>query len=86
MPHSIGRMSRISTISESPGSAPVTATGPVAPLMREKSIPVTRSLSLVICPVKQSFVSNVTVSPGSTSRTGTRSGPKAQTTSSREIL
>ena len=84
-PHSIGRTSRISATSESPGSAPFTATGPVAPLIRDMSISVTRSSSLRICPVKQSFVSNVTVSPGSTSSTGTRSGPKAQITSSREI-
>src|SRR3954471_6696709 len=83
-PHSIGRTSRISAMSESPGSAPFTATGPVALLIRERSISVTRSSSLRIWPVKQSFVSNVTVSPGSTSRAGRRSGPKAQTTSSRD--
>src|SRR6266550_5545778 len=83
-PHSMGRTSRISTISESPGSAPFTATGPVAPLIRERSISVTRSSSLRICPVKQSLVSNVTVSPGSTSRTGRRSGPKVQITWSRD--
>ena len=34
--------------------------------------------------MKQSFVSNVTTSPGSTSSTGSRSGPNAQITSSRE--
>src|SRR5262249_20401924 len=51
---------------------------------REKSIAVTRSDSDAICPVKQSFVSNVTTAPGSTSSTGSRSGPKAQITSSRE--
>ena len=83
-PHSIGRTSRISAINESPGSAPFTATGPVALLIRERSISVTRSSSLRIWPVKQSFVSNVTVSPGSTSRTGRRSGPKDQITSSRD--
>src|SRR5712671_2791567 len=83
-PHSIGRTSRMSTISESPGSAPFTATGPVALLMRERSISVTRSFSLRIWPVKQSFVSKVTVSPGSTSRTGRRSGPNDQITSSRD--
>src|SRR6266581_2853432 len=83
-PHSTGRTSRMSTISESPGSAPFTATGPVALLIRERSISVTRSLSLLICPVKQSFVSNVTVSPGSTSRTGRRSGPNDQITWSRD--
>ena len=82
-PHSTGRTSRISATSESPGSAPRTATGPVALLMRPRSMSVTRSVSLVICPVKQSFVSKVTTSPGSTSRTGSRSGPKAQITWSR---
>ena len=82
-PHSTGRTSRISTISESPGSAPLTATGPVALLRREKSTEVTRSSSLRIWPLKQSFVSKVTVSPGSTSRTGSSSGPKAQITCSR---
>src|SRR5919201_6173010 len=82
-PHSIGRTSRISTTSESPGSAPRTATGPVAPLIRERSISVTRSSSLRICPVKQSFVSKVTTSPGSTSSTGWRSGPNDQMTSLR---
>src|SRR5437899_381891 len=83
-PHSIGRTSRISAISESPGSAPFTATGPVALLMRDMSIPVTRSSSLRIWPVKQSFVSNVTTSPGSTSSTGWRSGPNDQITWSRD--
>src|SRR5438309_10492205 len=83
-PHSMGRTSRISTISESPGSAPFTATGPVALLIRERSISVTRSSSLRICPVKQSFVSNVTLSPRSTSSTGWRSGPNDQITSSRD--
>src|SRR5690348_11676482 len=82
-PHSIGRTSRISATSESPGSAPFTATGPVALLMRDRSISVTRSSSLRICPVKQSFVSKVTVSPGSTSSTGWRSGPNDQITSLR---
>src|SRR3954451_8906603 len=80
-PHSTGRTSRISATSESPGSAPRTATGPVALLIRERSISVTRSSSLWICPVKQSFVSKVTTSPGSTSSTGWRSGPNDQTTS-----
>ena len=37
-PTSIGRTSRISATSESPGSAPLTATGPVALLTRSKSI------------------------------------------------
>ena len=83
-PHSIGRTSRISATSESPGSAPRTATGPVAPLIRARSISVTRSSSLRICPVKQSFVSKVTVSPGPTSSTGSRSGPNDQITWSRE--
>src|ERR1700704_3963327 len=83
-PHSMGRTSRMSTMSESPGSAPFTATGPVALLIRERSISVTRSSSLRICPVKQSFVSNVTVSPGSTSSTGWRSGPNDQITWSRD--
>src|SRR5207237_9827275 len=82
-PHSIGRTSRISATSESPGSAPFTATGPVAELIRDRSISVTRSSSLRICPVKQSFVSNVTVSPGSTSSTGWRPGPNDQITSLR---
>src|SRR3954469_16287411 len=82
-PHSIGRTSSISATSESPGSAPRTATGPVAPLIRSRSISVTRSSSERIWPVKQSFVSNVTVSPGSTSSTGSRSGPNDQITSSR---
>ena len=75
-PHSIGRTSRISTTSESPGSAPFTATGPVALLIRDRSISVTRSSSLRICPVKQSFVSNVTMSPGSTSSTGLEVRPE----------
>src|SRR3954465_13699874 len=83
-PHSIGRTSRISATSESPGSAPRTATGPVALLMRSRSMSVTRSASLRICPVKQSFVSKVTTSPGSTSSTGWRSGPNDQTTWSLE--
>ena len=83
-PHSIGRTSRISAISESPGSAPFTATGPVALLIRVMSMPVTRSSSLRICPVKQSFVSKVTVAPGSTSSTGSRSGPNDQITWSRD--
>src|SRR5690348_4947336 len=82
-PHSIGRTSRISATSESPGSAPLTETGPVAPLIRERSISVTRSSSLRIWPVKQSFVSKVTTSPGSTSSTGWRSGPNDQITSLR---
>src|SRR5262245_50047714 len=82
-PTSIGRTSRISATTLSPGSAPRTATGPVALLTRSKSIAVTRSSSLVICPVKQSFVWNVTVSPGSTSSTGWRSGPNDQITCSR---
>jgi hypothetical protein len=60
------------------------ATGPVAPLIRERSISVTRSSSLRICPVKQSFVSKVTTSPGSTSSTGWRSGPNDQITWSRD--
>src|SRR3989442_12638110 len=83
-PHSTGRTSRISATSESPGSASRTATGPVAPLMRERSISVTRSASLLIWPVKQSFVWKVTVSPGSTSSTGWRSGPNDQITWSRD--
>src|SRR5690242_2815375 len=82
-PHSIGRTSRISATSESPGSAPLSATGPVALLIRERSISVTRSSSLRIWPVKQSFVSKVTTSPGSTSSTGWRSGPNDQITSLR---
>src|SRR2546421_5739970 len=82
-PHSMGRTSRICATSESPGSAPFTATGPVAELIRDRSISVTRSSSLRICPVKQSFVSNVTVSPGSTSSTGWRPGPNDQITSLR---
>jgi hypothetical protein len=44
-PHSIGRTSRISTTNESPGSTPRTATGPVALLIRSRSISVTRSSS-----------------------------------------
>src|SRR5919199_3218546 len=82
-PQSIGRTSRISATSESPGSAPATATGPVAPLIRSRSISVTRSSSERIWPVKQSFVSKTTVSPGSTSSTGSRSGPNDQITWSR---
>ena len=73
-PHSTGRTSRISATSESPGSAPRTATGPVALLIRPRSISVTRSSSLRIWPEKQSFVSNVTTSPGSTSSTGSQVG------------
>src|SRR5580765_1672147 len=83
-PFGPGRMSSSSTTSESPGSAPFTATGPVALFTREKSIAVTRSSSDWICPVKQSLVSNVTTAPGSTSSTGSRCGPKPQITSSRE--
>src|SRR5215831_2818636 len=83
-PRGPGRTSSTSTTSESPGSAPRTATGPVALFTREKSIAVTRSASDAICPVKQSFVSNVRTAPGSTSSTGSRSGPKLQITSSRE--
>src|SRR5438105_14786593 len=83
-PQSIGVTSRISAISESPGSAPFTATGPVALLIRSRSISVTRSSSERIWPVKQSFVSKVTVSPGSTSSTGSRSGPNDQITWSRD--
>jgi hypothetical protein len=49
-----------------------------------ESISVTRSSSLRIWPVKQSFVSKVTVSPGWTSSTGSRSGPNDQITWSRE--
>ena len=85
-PFATGVTSRISTTSESPGSAPRTATGPVAPLTRSKSIAVTRSASLWIWPVKQSFVSKVTTEPGSTSRTGSISGPKPQTIWSRVTL
>src|SRR5919201_81882 len=83
-PQSIGFTSRISATSESPGSAPLTATGPVAPLIRSRSISVTRSSSERIWPVKQSFVSKTTVSPGSTSSTGSRSGPNAQIIWSRD--
>src|SRR4051794_499197 len=83
-PRGPGRTSSSSTTSESPGSAPFTATGPVALFTRAKSIAVTRSSSDAIWPVKQSFVSNVTTAPGSTSSTGSRSGPKPQITSSRE--
>src|SRR3954470_12440780 len=83
-PRGPGRTSSSSTMSESPGSAPFTATGPVALFTRVKSIAVTRSSSEAICPVKQSFVSNVTTAPGSTSSTCSRFGPKPQITSSRE--
>src|SRR5919197_4339327 len=83
-PQSIGLTSRISATSESPGSAPCTATGPVALLIRPMSISVTRSSSERIWPVKQSFVSKTTVSPGPTSSTGSRSGPNAQITWSRD--
>ena len=82
-PRGPGRTSSSSTTSESPGSAPRTATGPVALLTREKSMSLTRSASDWICPVKQSFVSKRTVAPGSTSSTGSRSGPKPQITWSR---
>src|SRR5919109_4751185 len=84
-PHSIGFTSSSSTTSESPGSAPLTATGPDAPLMRLKSISVTRSSSDRIWPVKQSFVSILTTAPGSTSTTGSMSGPKDQITLSRPM-
>src|SRR6266508_4901144 len=83
-PFGPGRTSSNSTTSESPGCAPFTATGPVSLFTREKSIDVTRSSSDWICPVKQSFVSKVTTAPGSTSSTGSSSGPKPQITSSRE--
>src|SRR5436305_7742151 len=83
-PRGPGRTSSSSTTSESPGSAPFTATGPVALFTRAKSIAVTRSSSDAIWPVKQSLVSNVTTAPGSTSSTGSSSGPKPQNTSSRE--
>ena len=85
-PHSIGFTSRSSTVSESPGSAPVTAIGPVAELIRSKSMPVTRSSSVWIWPVKQSFVSSLTTAPGSTSSTGSRSGANDQMTWSRETV
>src|SRR5215213_2668543 len=75
-------MSRISTMRLSPGSAPRTKTGPVAGLTLEKSMSVTRSFSVWIWPEKQSWVSKVTTSPGSTSRMGFISGPKAKTASS----
>src|SRR5215218_7563547 len=77
-----GRMSRISTIRLSPGSAPRTETGPVAGLTLEKSMSVTRSLSVWIWPEKQSWVSKVTTSPGSISKTGFISGPNPKTASS----
>src|SRR5829696_442033 len=77
-----GRMSSISTIRLSPGAAPRTATGPVAGLTFEKSISVTRSLSVCIWPEKQSWVSKVTTEPGSTSSTGSISGPKLNAASS----
>src|SRR4051794_17569553 len=83
-PRGPGRTSSSSTTSESPSSAPLTATGPVALFTREKSIAVTRSSSDAIWPVKQSFVSKVTTAPGSTSSAGSSSGPKPQITSSRE--
>ncbi len=54
-PRSTGRTSSSSTTSESPGSAPRTAIGPVALLTRSKSISVTRSASVWIWPVKQSL-------------------------------
>src|SRR5215212_4583645 len=77
-----GLMSRISTMRLSPGSAPRTKTGPVAGLTLEKSMSVTRSFSVWICPEKQSWVSKVTTSPVSTSKTGCISEPKAKTASS----
>src|SRR5829696_2314420 len=77
-----GLMSRISTMRLSPGSAPRTETGPVAGFTFEKSMSVTRSLSVWICPEKQSWVSKVTTSPGSTSKMGFISGPKPKTASS----
>jgi hypothetical protein len=82
-PQSMGRTSRISATSESPGIAPLTATGPVALLIRSRSISVTRSSSLRIWPEKQSLVSNVTTDPGSTSSTGSSAGPNDQITWSR---
>src|SRR5437763_7999076 len=83
-PRGPGRTSSSSTTSESQGSAPFTATGPVALFTRAKSIAVTRSSSDAIWPVKQSLVSNVTTAPASTSSTGSSSGPKPQITSSRK--
>src|SRR5581483_8433493 len=58
--------------------------GAVALLMRVRSISVTRSSSLRIWPVKQSFFWKVTTSPGSASSTGCRSGPNDQITWSRD--
>src|SRR2546423_1067528 len=58
-----------------------------APAPRRRSsrlISVTGSSSERIWPVKQSFVSKTTVSPGSTSSTGSRSGPNDQITWSRD--
>src|ERR671917_527655 len=77
-----GLMSRISTTRLSPGSAPRTESGPVAGLTFEKSMSVTRSLSVWIWPEKQSWVSKVTTSPGSASKIGFISGPKPKMASS----
>ena len=58
------------TESESPGSAPLTAIGPVALLTRFKSSWAIVSFSLCTWPVKQSHVSISMTVPGSTVTTG----------------
>src|SRR6266446_1469740 len=67
-PHSLGRTSRISTSSMSPGLAPTIATGPVSGWMTLKSsfARISTLLAGVICPSEASWVSSSTMSPGST--------------------
>ena len=81
-----GATSRSSTVSESPGSAPRTAIGPVAELIRSKSMSVTRSSSVLIWPVKQSFVSSLTTAPGLDLEHRLEVGPNDQMTWSRETV
>ena len=57
-PRGPGLISSSSTTSESPGSAPRTAIGPVAELSRSRSSEPKRSDSFVTCPLKQSFSSS----------------------------
>ena len=71
-PQSRGRSERISTSSTSPGSAPLTNTGPVTGFTRVKSRPATSATpeSRSSCPPDASVTSSSTVSPESTSSTG----------------
>jgi hypothetical protein len=71
-PQSLGRNSRISTASTSPGSAPLTKTGPLTGLTWSKSSLTTSSEaeSALNCSSEASRTLNSTTSPGSTSSAG----------------